>query len=419
MNDVAHYSATWTEPTDGPARSDRNAERALLAACMTSKTARQEAKRHITPTDFDDPRFECIWNAMAQLDRHSKKVDPNTVLAVVGAASAEGALMPDLVTALALPDNVAEYAAIVRGWAIRRRLDRAARATLQEAYREGTPGTLAATAASRFLAIRDGEAATDDLTALTVAELLEQGDDEPEWLIPGLLEKRDRLMLTGEEGLGKSHLLRQFAIAAACGIHPFDLTPLTPIRTLVIDCENTWSQVRRKVRPAVEEMARVGSDPREQMMVDCTNRMDITRDRDLARIHQLLDAWQPQLVVIGPLYRLVPRALQNDDDTAPVLAALDTIRDRGAAVLIEAHAGHAIGKGGVRDLRPRGSSSLLGWPEFGYGMRGIGAEGYCDLVPWRGNREERDWPKRMRRAEGYRWIPHHDLYGWNDAGRTA
>lgn len=155
------------------------------------------------------------------------------------------------------------------------------------------------------------------------------------------------------------------------------------------------------------------------MMVDCLPRIDITRDKDLARIHQLLDAHQPDLVVIGPLYRLVPRALQTDDDAAPVLAALDTIRDRGAALMMEAHAGHALGKGGVRDLRPRGSSSLLGWPEFGYGMRGIGSEGYADLVQWRGPREDREWPARLRRADGFRWLPHDDLYGWNQSGQSA
>src|SRR5690606_38137665 len=115
---------------------------------------------------------------------------------------------------------------------------------------------------------------------------------------------------------------------------------------------------------------------------------------------------QPDLEVVGPLYRLTPRALQTDDEATPVLAALDTIRERGCAVLTEAHAGHAIGKGGFRDMRPRGSSALMGWPEFGYGLRSIGAEGYCDLVPWRGNREERDWPSRMVRADGFRWKPY-------------
>lgn len=398
-------------------RSDNQAELAVLAACLESKTARQEARRHITGRDFDDPRHETIWDAMAQLDRHGKSVDNITLNTTLVKTPAHPVLL-DVITTVGLPDNIAEYAAIVRSWSTKRRIEVEARKTLQEALSPTTNASgFAASVVTRFTAIRDDGNAAEDITALTARELLAEADDEPDWLIPDLLERRDRFMLTGEEGLGKSHLLRQFAIHAAAGLNPFDMGQrFDPLRTTIIDCENTWSQVRRKLRPAIEWAQRHGEDPSDRLMVDCTSRMDITRDKDLSRIHQLLDAQQPDLVVIGPLYRLVPRALQTDDDTAPVLAALDTIRDRGCALLMEAHAGHAIGKGGVRDLRPRGSSSLLGWPEFGFGMRGIGTEGFADLIPWRGQREERTFPARLRKSDGFRWLPHHDMYGYGQGG---
>ena len=402
-----------------PQRSDRGAEVALIAACMESKTARQEARRHLVSADFDDPRHESVWDAMTRLDRHGKAVTPTTLSAVVGPELTKAVLV-DAITTVGYPDAVADYAEIIRGWSMRRRIEQEAQKVLRDVMNPAINASgFAAGVASRFAGIRDSNGAADDITGLTVAELLAQEDDAPDWLIPGLLERRDRLMLTGEEGLGKSHLLRQFAILAAAGVDPLTLDRIPPIRATIIDCENTWSQVRRRVRPIVEFAARYADDPSDRVVVDCTSRMDITRDKDISRIHQLLDATQADLVVIGPLYRLVPRALQTDDDTAPVLAAIDTIRDRGCAVLIEAHAGHALGKGGVRDLRPRGSSSLLGWPEFGYGMRGIGTEGYADLVQWRGPREERDWPARLRKADGFRWVPHHDLYGWNEGGQIA
>lgn len=391
-------------------RSDRAAEQALLYASLVSKTARAEARKHIVPSDFDDPSHEVIWNAMSQLDREGSEVDPVTLLAAVGSDRAREAV-PGLLSTPAIPDSVAEYAQIVRGWSVRRKIDNAAMIARHDAFNPDTnPGTFAAKVASEFIAIRDGgSAAIDDITAVTARELLEQQDDEPDWLIPGLLEKRDRLILTGEEGLGKSHMLRQIAVHVSAGLDPFhDRGHIKPGRTLIVDCENTWSQVRRKLRPAIDFARARGEDPRDQLVVDCVDRIDITRDRDLARIHQLLDAYQPDLVVIGPLYRLVPRALQTDDDTAPVLAALDTIRDRGAALLMEAHAGHAQGAKGVRDMRPRGSSSLMGWPEFGFGMRAV-TVGIADFVPWRGQREERDWPQRVRRSEGFRWMPMTDL----------
>ena len=197
-------------------------------------------------------------------------------------------------------------------------------------------------------------------------------------------------------------------MCAAAGLHPFDdidRPTYEPIKVAIFDCENSVNQVRRAARPLAWFVNRWGrNNATDRVFVRCTSRLDLTRDKDLASIHHELDAIWPDLVVIGPLYRLVPRALQNDDDAAPVLAALDSIRDRGSAILIEAHSGHLMSRG-ERDLRPRGSSALLGWPEFGYGMRRSDTKGYCGFEPWRGDRSERHWPERLRRTDDSRWVP--------------
>lgn len=391
-------------------RSDPVAERAVLSGCLQSKVARTEARKILTGTDFDQPAHEAVWDAMAALDRADKDVDFVSVHAMLPTDSPAAAVAIDLVGDFALPDNVATHALIVRSWATRRRIEKLAREAVQASMSEAeNPTMLASKMVAQFTAIRDaGNNVEEDFTAVTLAELLAEEDDEPDWLIPGLLERHDRLLLTGEEGLGKSHLLRQFAVHASAGAHPFDPgTRFRPIRTAIIDCENTKRQVRRKLRGTTEWVERWIGDPTQNLMVDNLPRINITTDRDLSKIHQILDVWAPDLVVIGPLYRLYPGALQTDDDAAPVLAAIDTIRDRGIAVCIEAHAGHAIGKGGQRDLRPRGSSALMGWPEFGFGMRNV-ATGYADFVQWRGPREERAWPSRLRKADGFRWMPHGD-----------
>ena len=387
--------------------SDRNAELATLAAALISRTARDEARRHISGPDFFQPQHEIIWEAMARLDRQGKPVDPSTVLGLVNLdASGAAKILPDLITWPAVADHIGEYASVVRSWAIKRRLYAEAVKIQQQALNpEADAQGFAASAVTRFANLRDS-GITEDIASITMAELLADPDDEPNWLIPGLLERRDRLILTGEEGLGKSYLLRQIAVMAAAGLSPFDPSEkIPPIRVMIIDCENSRGQIRRKVRRVVDFAHRHSRSGPPVLTLLCSNRMDITRDKDLARIHYELDVTQPDLLVIGPLYRLVPRAQQTDDEAAPVLAALDTIRDRDIALLIEAHAGHSIGRGGQRDLRPRGSSALLGWPEFGYGMRGV-ATGYADLVAWRGDRDERGWPDRVRHChEHIRWIP--------------
>lgn len=385
---------------------DRHAEVATLAACMNSRTARDAARRHITGADFYIPAHEVIWDAMARLDRQAKGVDPSALLSILQTDPTAARLLPDLVTWPALAENASDYAETVREWATRRRLYAEAVRVQQIALNpETNTAGITAGITNRFAAIRDA-GDTQDAESVTLGELLHEADQEPDWLIPNLLERRDRLILTGEEGLGKSYLLRQIAIMAAAGLDPFDPgLRIKPIAVLIVDCENSQRQIRRKVRPVVDFALRYGKGRPEMVNLLCSHRIDITADRDLARIHREIDACQPDLVVIGPLYRLVPRALQTDDEAAPLLAALDTIRDRDIALLIEAHAGHSIGRGGVRDLRPRGSSALLGWPEFGYGMRQV-ASGYADLVAWRGDRDERDWPHRVRHDNNHiRWVP--------------
>ncbi len=45
-------------------------------------------------------------------------------------------------------------------------------------------------------------------------------DAEADWVIPALLRRGDRLLITAGEGDGKSVLCAQIAVCAAAGLHP-------------------------------------------------------------------------------------------------------------------------------------------------------------------------------------------------------
>lgn len=396
--------------------SDAAAEVALLNACLWSKNARIASRRHVFPSDFYEPRHEAIYEAMLTLDRHGKTVDPVTVQAALAAAGNYDRSMhevfPALMTAQGTTEQgAADYATIVHGWALRRRLADEGIRLQQRALSPGeAPERLAAETVNRLTGIRD--AGSGDATALSLAELMAGEDDDPTWVIPGLLETGDRLMLTGSEGAGKSALSRQIAVMAAAGLHPFSEAVIPPQRVYILDAENKATQVRRQTRPLLHWLHAQGAEnPMDRVLVDTIypRRINLCNDRDLSRIHQTIDAFQPSVVVLGPIYRMSPRALQTDDEAHPFLAALDTLTERGCALIVEAHAGHAqegAGKAQARSLRPRGSSALLGWPEFGLGLRGLGG-GLAELEPWRGHREARAWPGRVRRAPGNRWVETH------------
>lgn len=383
--------------------NDHDAEVAVLAVALLSPVARKRAREHLSREDFYETWHEEIWVAMEELDAASTPIDYVTLSAALTGRASALKVLPELIShAHAHPDAVDAYCETVRKWAVRRRVIDLCLGALQQARNtDHDPFTLAATAVNRFTELRD-TGITSDIQSRLLADLLAEPDDRVDWAVRNLLEKRDRFVITGGEGGSKSFISRQVGIFAACGLQPFTQERITPARVQILDYENSWSQIRKGSRMLYDYASEFGEDPRGRIHVASLPRIDITRDRDLARIHRELDASKPDIVIVGPLYRLTAGAIQTDDDAAPVLAALDTLRDRGCALVIEAHAGHGRDAGGERDLRPRGSSALMGWPEFGYGMKRVKIKGNerIRMVPWRGDRSERAWPMILKRAYG-------------------
>ena len=384
---------------------NREAEIAVLGACFASALSRKTVRGIISAEDFYWPQHEQIWTAIERIEHDGETVGVPTVLELVKGNPLATSVLPDMATAYVGPGEVGSYASIVRSLAIRRRTTTELVRALNTAKNPNLPAEgFLANLVTKFTQLRDA-GSNPQIDALTLRELLALEDEPYDWIIPGMLERGDRLILTGEEGQGKSMMLRQIAVAAAAGLHPFGRGRITPVKALIIDAENSERQVRRSMRVLAAAIGTRGRrEPHDHVMIECTGRLDITSDMTLSRIHQTIDAQQPDMIVIGPMYRLAPRAIQTDDEAVPLLAALDTIKDRGICLLIEAHAGHGHGASGSRNMRPRGSSALLGWPEFGYGLRANpDVRGQFLLERWRGDRDERDWPETLERGGALPW----------------
>lgn len=401
-----------------PDPHDIAAEQSVLGAMLLSPNAIEKALAALTAADFYRAAHADIFTACADLHRRAQAVDPVTVRAHLGDDPAAAApYLFQLIETCPAVSAVTHYAAIVRTHATRRRLITAGHRITQWA-REGDDTTGTVERSLRELEhVRDtGE--TDDITTQTIDEFLSVPDQAHDWIVPGLLERGDRLILTGQEGAGKTTLFRQLGITIAAGIHPFTGADITPRKVLMIDCENSHTQTRRKLRPMAERARRLGRpiNPANLWLDIHPEGLDLALDRDVSWLLRRAAVIQPDVVMLGPLYRMVPRALNTDDDVAPILATFNLIRARGACVLVEAHAGHAKADGGRRDLRPRGSSALLGWPEFGYGIRfSDDTEAkrgrLVDLVPWRGDRDERQWPEMLA---GQSNSEHADAWPWSE-----
>lgn len=378
-----------------------SAEQTVLGCILRDNNMYRSAALLISGEDFHGPNLGPVFDGIGRVIATGKKVDATTVERYFPEWDVRGVGPQEPWQWLDFglyPQLVHDAARLVRSNSLRRRGQEVMGDALRDLKDTGIDPAQVLERVNRDLVGNT----RSELSSVTLNEVLQTPDDQ-DWVIPGLLEAKDRLILTGHEGLGKTTLVRQLLLLPAAGIHPFTFEQIEPITALVVDAENTAKQWMRASRWMVHRAQTVTREnPASRIHMALSGRLNILDPSTLGGIHRLIDQHNPGVVFIGPLYRIAVN-LNTDEQVAPVIAALDSIRDRGVALVIEAHAGHAIGVGGIRDVRPRGSSALLGWPEFGFGIRKDVSEGagpnLFDFVAWRGARETRDWPQQLRRGD--------------------
>lgn len=234
--------------------------------------------------------------------------------------------------------------------------------------------------------------------------LQEATAEQYEWVIPGLLERSERVIVVAAEGVGKTMLARQVAILCGAGLHPFTYQPMPKVRTLTVDLENPDKIIRRTSRGIAERaMGKARQSRLDAYLLTKPSGMDLMKGADRAILEEALEEVQPELLVIGPLYKafLDPGGRTSESVALEIAKYLDTIRTvYKCALWIEHHAplGTSISS---RDLRPFGSAVWSRWPEFGISLQpdptALGAYVY-DVRHFRGARDERQWPIKMKRG---------------------
>jgi replicative DNA helicase len=195
---------------------------------------------------------------------------------------------------------------------------------------------------------------------------------------------------------------------AAAGLHPFTGVRIRPVKAHILDLENPHRIMRKNLRRLqllADSDGSAGATGR--VFVDRRpDGLDLSKPGDLGWLLRRLQHTDPDILVIGPLYKLTASDPSEERPARLLAEALDMIRTRvGCALLIEHHAGHGNGHT-VRPVRPTGSSVWLRWPEFGMGLRLAAGDDSArlrrlDVVPWRGGRDDREWPRRL--IAGPRW----------------
>jgi RecA-family ATPase len=255
---------------------------------------------------------------------------------------------------------------------------------------------------AEFITTHEPDQAAQVELAPDLYEFLDGPEPIYQWLMPGLLERGDRLMITGYEGWGKSTLVRQIALGCASGVHPFTGESTEPVRVLFIDCENSETQLRRgltRMMPVLTETYAQPPEPGQMRIITRMGGVDLTGDEDAQWLLERCVAHKPDVLFLGPLYYLYAEGSNDEAVMRKVQKAIDAIRVRlGCAVVIEAHPGH--GSFGKRPTRVAGSSVWLRWLESGigftdYDQTDMQVASPLEVVNWKKHRSERSWPSHI------------------------
>lgn len=417
--------------TDSPRTQphDLDAERAVLGSMMLSPTAVDGCEHLLRAADFYDARHGMIFAAIKDLRRRGSPVDAIQVKAAMqanGQLSKLGspAFLINLIETTPAPASAAYYGQIVRDRAILREIITAAERMTQMAYQPGVDSadTLAEQVHEMTGRIRDHGLVDDLASALTLDEYLDRERPPSDWVIPNLLHRGDRVLFTGSEGLGKSTLLRQLAVCTAAGLSPFSHQPIQPKTVLAVDCENPDEIMYDSFRALRAAAKQAGHPVDRRLIVERRPEgLDLNRPEDVRWLMRRVEMFAPDLLTIGPIYKLHVGNPNDEEVARGVAVVLDRARlsGHGCALAAEAHSRKGDDNGKKRPLDPYGSSLWLRWPEFGYGLRRFGEQEdengrpvEAEVIPWRGPRDpSRHWPRRLRMGGSWPWtLPLQDLH---------
>ena len=390
-----------------------DAEESLLGAMLLSRDAIEAAEPIVAASDFYKPGHGHVFATIVDLWSEGDKVDPVTVAETLNRAGLLDAIggpaeLLSLQGGTPATSNAARYARIIAEHATLRRLIGVAGEIAELGYSLPADVGEAVDHAQALVGAVDLPIAKvpDDL--LPLYDLLNRPDESrTPWVIPGLFRADWRVVVVAPEGKGKTLVLQQVGMCAAQGIHPFAFTDIEPVRVLFIDAENPEDRIVEGARLIDKHLHRHGPDSGDRVWIwNRPGGIDLRTRTDRSTLDAVLAHVRPQLVCMGPAYKLSTRHQGEgwDEAALAVQRTLDQARARyGFALLMEDHAPQSVG--GTRDLRPMGSSLWLRWPEIGLKLKPTNDEQPAPLAlgRWRGDRLRNSWPDRLDPGGLFPW----------------
>lgn len=364
------------EQDNKPAPYDMVAEESLLGAMILSPEAALIGIDVVRAEDFYRPLHGQIFSAIANLMGEGVVVDTTTVSAKLNNSEVVPMLMAMV---LNTPSSAGafNYASIIYKHSVARKLMRELGGAVDNIRNGEDPYEQAKKVEKTVNGVGNIHAGGPE--AMTVYELAANSEAIAPVVIPGMMHSDYRTIVVAEEGAGKSLLLRTIGMSASQGYHPFSHQRIKPVRVLIIDLENPTQAITQTAIPFMDMLKtrefgidneKKTFDPERIKFFRRPGGIEIRNLSDRAEIQREIAAFRPELVCIGPIYKMYRRGASEsyEDSADEAMAILDTLRTKyGFALIMEHHA--AKGKSGEkRELSPMGSQRWMAWPEIGISL---------------------------------------------------
>lgn len=404
----------WIQPT-----AEVNSEESVIAYLLRQRTENQTIFRKLTSEDFQDVFWKTAYTCIQSV-------------ASVG-------LVPDVATVAARMTKMyklKQEEIETRLWTLwdKEFVFEAYETWIHNVLANATRKSVEVATVEVTNAIRDGVTGTElidvwETVSKNLRRTIVPADPAPniqdflavptyhDWLLPGFLERKDRMILVAPEGAGKAVFLRQMAVKAAAGIDIWDDSKrVDPIRCLLIDRENSPNQIRNTIRRPFDEANKiVGSGWYDNLVIRAdTSAINLLDPETRMWFEQQLITNKPDLVFCLPVYKMFVSDSERsmEQNAQEFCKIIDDFRERyGITVIFEAHAPTGTGDNRTRQMRPFGSSVWGRWPELGWGLQATVQPKHFDVTLFRGNRNDGvTTPTKMYwnpRPTGWQWL--HDI----------
>lgn len=376
-------------------------ERALISVAVIGGDLSSVVTR-VAPGDFSKPEHQVTWAAIVEHWRRGGDID------IVGLGETPGGLTgAELAELFAMPSSTSmapRYAAhIAEAAALRSVSVELSRA--QDEIQDPSSDLGARDIVGNFAErANDAMRLDDEDGPVTVAEMRAELDAEPEqyeWLWPDFLRRRWRVIVAGGEGIGKMVLLRQIGLSLAAGIEPFTGRSIDPIRVLVIDVENPAPTIVEQSELVWLDRDAIGAAEDRYQTWSREQGIDVLSSADRRRVEAAVAAAKPDLLIMGPLYKMKRNTGRGYDiDALDTINFFDDLRVRfNCALIIEQHlVADKKSNAALRSVDHADSQHFVRWPEMAFSMiehpEAIDGE-RVKLARVRGARNGAMWPPAL------------------------